>query len=645
MNHHLDDPQLYKALFTELSEGFALHRLIRDASGRAIDYEYIEVNPAFLSILGLEREAVIGHPASELFPDLEPFWLEHFSRVVDQGGRERLENYSPSIGKHFAVLIYSAGDELFATIFQDVSNRVRREEIIKEQKERLDFALRATNDGLWDWNIQTDEIHFSPRWKSMLGYTEEEIPDQFSEWERLLHPEDTERVWAAFYAYQEGRSPRFEVEFRMRHKNGGYVPILSRAEIHRNPETGEAVRMIGTHFDLSVLHQHRREVDAARLKAEEASQAKSLFLANISHELRTPLNGVLGMANLLEELLQTEEQRELLGMISYSAENLNRIIHDLLDLNRIESGKVELKRDLFDPVEIAERSLELARHGAVQKQIELEASLASDLGLFYGDRVRVAQIMGNLLTNALKYTEQGRVRLLLKRDDDTLVIQVSDTGIGIPDDQLESIFESFQQLENPYTKQHGGLGLGLAIVKQLVDMHAGSILVESRENEGSLFTVKLPWEEASERIPAPLPFEDYTEDQEARILVVEDEAINRIYIRALMERYGYSVDEARNGLEAVEKWRDCNCYQLVLMDIGMPKMDGNEAIRRIRDEELSREGSRTPIIALTAHAYQEDRERSVRLGADGYVTKPINETDLIRCIRRIIKSGSCESCR
>ena len=377
--------------------------------------------------------------------------------------------------------------------------------------------------------------------------------------------------------------------------------------------------------------------------AGETSFTKSLLLANVSHELRTPLNGIIGLANLLEESIQDEDQRDLLSMISYSANNLNRIIQDLLELNRIESGSTSIHKSIFSLKETAERVVQQIEGGARKKGIVLSVKIEDELPPYYGDRNRTAQIITNLLNNALQYTEKGSISLSVSRPDKSLCICVTDTGIGIPRKELTAIFESFRVVENPYTKEYSGMGLGLSIVNHLVHLLGGKIAVESVEGSGSNFMVTFPWEEVYENHQLNTENPEYTRSDRLRILIAEDEAVNRIYLRTLLERQGYLVDEARNGKEACTMTiEDKEGYDLVLMDIYMPGRNGIDSIAEIRRKENGK-NIRTAIIALTASSEHSERNQVMEAGADGFISKPVNEMNLFRCIRRIIYDRTCSS--
>lgn len=375
---------------------------------------------------------------------------------------------------------------------------------------------------------------------------------------------------------------------------------------------------------------------------EELHVVKSEFLANVSHELRTPLSGVIGMIGLLEKSALTGEQRDYLELLRSSAETLAQLVNDLLDYSRADRGGYHLACELFSPVSVVEKAVAPLAVEARAKglALSLEQETAREL-VVLGDPVRLRQIVSNLVMNAITYTERGSVQisertLSSSSDGVTIEISVADTGIGIPSEKLGAIFESFIQLEGPYTKNHRGLGIGLAIVRELVTAMGGTVSVESTVGLGSLFTVRLPLPQRA----LPDPRAGAAAEQAdpvcpgGTILVAEDEAINRLYVKTLLSRQGYETSAAGTGLEVLSLLARGH-YDLILLDVGMPQLDGVETARRIRAAEVT-EGGHVPIIALTAHAYREDVRRCMDAGVDDCVIKPFSERELLAKISNVL---------
>lgn len=388
-----------------------------------------------------------------------------------------------------------------------------------------------------------------------------------------------------------------------------------------------------------------RSLEEAKRAAEETSEAKSRFLAGISHELRTPLHGIVGMVSLVESGSLSAGQRQALASIRNSAEALHSVIRNILDFTVLESGSAGLEVSTVDMGEIIHEVTESFTTLLLSKGIEIRTSVSPACRYVRTDRFRIQQIVFNLVSNAVKYTDRGWVDITVGCAGESMRLAVSDTGIGIPKQYRESIFESFRQLEDPYTKTQRGLGLGLALVRRTLEILGGSISVEAGTEGGSVFTVDLPVEivktESPEAVGAQAPELEtelrgaasrapHSQTAARRILVVEDDAINRLYVSSLLSKHGFEVLQAKDGEEALERAAE-DSPRLILMDVGLPKLNGIEATRRIRERELSRD-AHTPIIAVTAHAYREDERRCLEAGMDEFLTKPLDESVLLRTI-------------
>jgi len=394
-----------------------------------------------------------------------------------------------------------------------------------------------------------------------------------------------------------------------------------------------AVMIIGYALTAARMNQGAAQaLETAKAEAILASQAKSAFLAMMSHELRTPMNGVLGMARALKDGPLDRRQGEQVEMLIRSGDTLMAILNDILDLSKVEAGKLELDEVVFDLQDLAERVRELWQEAAAAKNLRLVCVVDPATPRWVtGDPTRIRQIMLNLVSNALKFTAEGCVRVALRpARGEGVEIAVDDTGVGMSAEQQARLFQPFTQGDLTVARRFGGTGLGLAICRQLADLMGGYIVVESAEGEGSTFRVTLPLAAADAPAPVEAPAEPDGGIEGLRLLVVEDNKINQAVARAVLEAAGAQVETADDGVQALEMLRNRD-YDLVLMDVHMPRMDGIEALRRIRDGEAG-VAADMPVVALTADAMAGEDRRLLRLGFDAVQAKPITPRELIQAI-------------
>ena len=404
------------------------------------------------------------------------------------------------------------------------------------------------------------------------------------------------------------------------------------------------------------IRQRTEDLEKAMRTALAASQAKSEFLANMSHELRTPMNGLLGMLEVVLDSSLSAEQREELAIAQRSAYALLALLNDILDLSKIEAGKMMIESIPFNVRTVLEDCVKSFQARATQKKIalhlEIDDAAPSEV---IGDPLRVRQIAANLLSNALKFTEVGWVRLRLSATASAdgpaqMKIAVSDTGAGIEAGKLTAIFEKFTQADGSITRKYGGTGLGLAITKRLVEMQNGNVDVESQVEKGSTFTVTLPWTPVAEPAASSMAPQagvavKKITPSEVRVLLVEDNLVNQKVVLAILRKKGYHIDVANDGREALTKLdaslgASNQAYNVVLMDVQMPVLDGLETTRIMR---LNSHWDRLPIIAMTAHAMNGDRERCLQAGMNSYVSKPIQPALLLSIIEKQLQEQTIET--
>jgi PAS domain S-box-containing protein len=485
------------------------------------------VNPAFERMTGYSREEAIGHTTALFRTGLYDEGLTRalwdtlcsghtFRGVLVNRNRSGALFYSDETIS--PLRDGSAEISHFVATCKDITEHKRAEEELRKNRERFALAVRGSQDGIWDWDITTGEVYYSPRWKSMLGYNDNEIANRFEAWEQLLHPDDHGRALKALQDYLEGRTDEYQLEHRLRQKDGTYRWILARGEALRD-SAGNPFRMAGSHTDIMDRKKAEEELRTAKDAAEAANQAKSQFLANVSHEIRTPMTGILGMTALALDTELNPEQREYLTLVKTSAESLLTVINDVLDFSKIEAGKLSIDLTSFglrDLLGDAMKSLALRAHA---KGLELAWSVDDDvIDWVVSDPVRLRQIVVNLVGNAVKFTDRGEVVVTVRKEETTtehtehtegrqnngdkekmgpaassfgpssvssvcsvvtLVFSIRDTGIGIPVDKQTAVFEPFVQADGSMSRRYGGTGLGLSISARLVALMGGRIWLES----------------------------------------------------------------------------------------------------------------------------------------------------------------------
>ncbi len=433
---------------------------------------------------------------------------------------------------------------------------------------------------------------------------------------------------------------------------GGVPRTFHVIKVPMEDGTGRIVGICGVARDMTDRKRMETQLVAAKQEAEAASRAKSAFLANMSHEIRTPISGIIGMVEMSLTLETDAGQRHRLELIKGAADHLSDLIDDLLDFSKIEAGKVNFRPAIFDLYEILQRTGNGFQFHARKKGIGLELTIHPDVDrMIYADPQRLIQVLNNLVYNAIKFTEEGRIAVSVEREAETspfgrLLFSVSDTGIGIPEDRIPELFQSFFQLDGSYAKKRGGAGLGLAISKKLVDMMGGVIVVDSAPGEGSTFYFTIRYGKVRPGTP-PADVREGTEMRPSRepaarrplsVLLAEDERLNRMHTVFGLENAGYQVTAVENGKEALAAL-EANDFDLVLMDIQMPEMDGVTTTRTIRASEGGRFDPTIPIVAMTAYAMGGDRERFLAAGVDACVSKPLEMDALVRVMEGVAGPG------
>ncbi len=504
---------------------------------------------------------------------------------------------------------------------------------LRRNRQALARTQTIARVGGWTADLLTGLSINSPQASRINGLPTSPIP-----WERfleLVHPEDLPRLHQAWHdSLTTGKSCDHEIRITVR----GEIKWVHNVAEFESDDTGRPVRLLGIIQDVT-------ERKIAQEAAEAAIRAKSRFLANMSHELRTPMHGLLGMIQLALHGHLDEEQRECLELALSSGFGLVRILDDILDLSRIEAGKVVLGQKPFDLRDCITSTASLLLPEARRKGLRLTITLAKELpATVTGDPVRLQQVLTNLMGNAIKFTCKGTVLVQAEPGPDGITITVSDTGIGIPQESRDLLFKPFSQVDDSSTRSHGGTGLGLVISQEIIRMMGGIITFESDEGVGSSFSFTLP-SLSGEPLPLPSPVTSpRTGKTEAglrvkhpRILLVEDELINRTLLQLGLGKRGFEIHTAENGQEALNKLNEQE-YDLIIMDVQMPIMDGITATLNIRARERGR-GGHIPILAMTAYASISDRESCLAAGMDSFLAKPVDLNEVIQVIGQLLEGG------
>ncbi|MDB4932284.1 MAG: multi-sensor hybrid histidine kinase, partial [Myxococcaceae bacterium] len=496
---------------------------------------------------------------------------------------------------------------------------------VRRREERLQLAIASTNEGLWDWALDTGELYTSPRCAEMLDWPPERATPDLGSWLVLLHPDDRAAALEALREQLRGRGERLEQEMRVLTGGGAWRWVLVCGKVFSRDPGGRATRMVGTLTDVTERRRAAEEIIRAKEEAEAASRAKSEFLANMSHEIRTPMNGILGMTELALDTDLTDEQREYLNMVRSSGDSLLAIINDILDFSKIEADKLALERvefSLRDCVTDACRTIAMRAH---QKGLELTCNVAPAVpARLEGDPGRLRQVLLNLLGNAIKFTGRGEVSVEVslaarEGDDATLAFTVRDTGPGIPLEKQASIFEAFAQADSSITRQFGGTGLGLTIAARLAGLMGGRIAVQSAPGVGSTFVMTgrfgvVAGARAAEQ-PRPL--------QGLRVLAVDDNAANRRMYGQVLEGWGATVSLADSGpaaLAAVDRAEAARePFAVMLLDDRMPVMDGPAVAAALQSRP-----TRPAIILATSSARSLDEAAMRSLDIRHRVTTPVS---------------------
>jgi len=515
----------------------------------------------------------------------------------------------------------------------DITERKNIEKTLKESEERWRMYVETASEGVFTMDADTRITYVNRRFAEMIGSKPEEIIGTYVV--EYAFPEDMPDVRQRVQNRSEGLSERYER--RLKRKDGSEIWTLLSA-IPLKGKDGSFQGSFAMFIDITdrklaeeTLKKSEAELRRLNDEAQAASRAKSEFLANMSHEIRTPLSAILGLTELSQRVTDPEKISANLGMIAESAKTLLDIVGDILDLSRVEAGKLTLVVKPFDLRQTIERTLAPYRLVFRDKNLNLHLEIPETVpNALMGDPVRFGQVLANLIGNAVKFTQQGGITVSVDVSDNPsqefveLHFQVSDTGIGIAPELKEVIFESFRQADSSFSKSYQGVGLGLAICRELTALMGGKIWVDSTPGSGSTFHFTGVFPLAAAHVSAEEASSSATLTLGTlRVLVVEDNPVNRRVFTHYLTSMGHFVTTASDGQEALSQLGSAE-YDIVLLDVQMPKLDGIEVVRRLRAGECGKRAANLPVVALTAYAMASDRERFLQAGMNGYLSKPVS---------------------
>ncbi|WP_413291857.1 ATP-binding protein [Bdellovibrio sp. HCB185ZH] len=604
-------------------------------------------NPIANELIGTPEAALIGSELS--------LWLElDLKDLIDQ---QRTEAHLKCLsGERIPLAITtvpmnnSAGRERFVIVGDDLRWKLEAERELRMKEDLLKASQVISKTGSFRWDLRLGKMIWSDEQFKLLGLNPNEVQPSYDLFKAMVHHEDVHILETALK--QSGSGIReFHFEIRVRRADTHEFIWTNLMGLTEYDDKKNPVCTWGINQDITQMKKAEQELIAMKDEALKSSLAKSQFLAHMSHEIRTPMNAIMGMAELLKDTKLDPDQRYYLTIFQKASDVLMTLINDILDLSKIEAGEVSIENISFELHKMMTDVQEMMRPRAQIKGVEYSFDIGPGVSTFLmGDPTKLRQVLINLVSNSIKFTERGEIKVSVAKNPtkkDSLLISVSDTGVGIAPQKQHLIFQKFSQADSSITRRYGGTGLGLAISKSLVELMGGQIWFKSRENAGTTFFFTVPYREQSPglqitpRMPETnlLSFADQIEARDLdkfrkiRILLADDTEDNRILFTHFFKNQPFEIIEAENGLEAVDKIKSSE-FDIVFMDVQMPEMDGYAATSIIREWERTTQHSHIPIIALTAHALSDDKQKSLNAGCDDHVTKPFKKDVLLGVINR-----------
>lgn len=616
------------------------------------DHKFTMLNEACCKFFGASKEVFIGKTDYDFFPKEQADMCTIQDNLVFDTGKEFVneEILLDLSGTEHSVIVRKVSftnansEKILVATIQDITDNKFAQAEIQNSKLFLEKIINATPIPIFIKDENHNFIILNDAFVSFFNRSREEMLGK-SDY-AFFPKEEADIFWErdnqVFLAKEENIN-----EETITTSDGLVHTVITKKIALETSNSG--LVLVGIIEDITHQREYEKELRKSKEYAEQANKVKSEFLANMSHEIRTPMNGILGFINLLVDTKLDYEQKDLVNEAQKSSEILLNVINDILDISKIEAGKMTIENTCFNIKSISEDIINMAKSSLHKKNIKIDLNIYSEVPQkIYGDPCRLKQVLNNLISNAIKFTENGEILLTLKLVEDKndsiiLKFDVSDTGIGIPEDKLDLIFESFTQADVSTTRQYGGTGLGLSIVKKIIRLMNGDIKVESEYGKGSVFTFTAEFGKCSanmadencddEVISLPPINHEIELNHKYKLLLAEDNIINQKLTVKILNKYGYVCDIASNGAEVIDAYKN-KTYDLILMDCQMPILDGYQVTKEIRILEKQSNKNHIPIIAITANALMGDIDKCLLAGMDDYISKPINSQKLIETIKK-----------
>lgn len=617
----------------------------------------LSVNKSAENMFGYSRNEILYQPITLLMPSvhsdnhqqyIEQYLLTGKSKIIGKGRKLiGVRKNGEEFPIHLAISkVHAREGIIFTGMIRDYTEEEQAKKALDESRNKLELVINSAGLGIWDWDIQTGVLNINEKWADIIGYSIDDYqPWTFENWMSLLHPDEKNQALRLLEQHWNGETELFIFENRLRHKNGEWVWALDTGKAIEWFANGKPKRMIGTHLDITHQKQTEKELLESKEAAEKAIHYKSQFLANMSHEIRTPMNGVLGMLELVLRSELDATQQHYLALAKASAVSLLTVINDILDLSKVEAGKLELETIDFNILELLEQVCESLYPQASKKNIELVLDTTDvEYTQISGDPSRIRQILINVLGNAIKFTKQGQVELKAKLELNDghgclFYCSIIDSGIGIPREKADHLFQSYSQIESSRSREFGGTGLGLFIVKKLCLLLGGDITVHSTENHGSEFSFWLPLHINShvQKVQPPFNLRPYT------LFLVEDNKSIEKAVKHQLEHWGatfIAIQDPTETLSLLEKHyenTDLNEPSIILIDLNTEHLEAWQLVQEIRKNNLY-SSVKIAFLSRPDHPIEKSKRRDA--GIIDCISKPITRENYIKLFES--NSTSCD---